>query len=129
MGTIGTSGVDTLSLPKELASYGSPFSVLKVGSTRWVLLAVFSSEEEEFVGTTVRTDELGVSTPIKSHDVRAVTSAFTMEFPVAGCVDIDMVVVGTDGEIFTIWGEGHDLNPLSGVSKKMQLSGISGCSD
>jgi len=129
MGTIGTSGVDTLSLPKELTGDGSPLGILIVRSARWVLIAGLGNEEEELIGTTVGTNNLGFSAPIKSHDVRAVTSAFTMEFPVAGCVDIDMVVVGTDGEIFTIWGEGHDLNPLSGVSKKMQLSGISGCSD
>ena len=121
MCTIGTTGVDTLSLPKELASYGSPFSVLKVGSTRWVLLAVFSSEEEEFVGTTVRTDELGVSTPIKSHDVRAVTSAFTFEAPVTNIIDIDEVIVGTDGKHSAVRGEGHDLDPLSGIGQELEF--------
>ena len=129
MGTIGTSGVDTLSLPKELTGDGSPLSVLIVSSARWVPFAVLSSEEEELISTTVRTDNLGVSTPIKSHDVGAMTCAFTIEFPVAGSVDIDSIVVGTDGEIVAIRGEGHDLDPLSRVSEKMQLLGFSVCSD
>ena len=69
VGAIGTSGVDTLGLPKELAGSGCPDDWLGVGSTRGILLAVLSGEEEELVGTTVGTDVLGVSAPVKGHDV------------------------------------------------------------
>ena len=121
MSTIGGTGVDTLALPKELAGDGSPLSVLKVGSARCVLRAVFGFEEEELVGTTVGSEELGVSAPVKSHDVRAVTSAFTSETPVANIVDIDEVIVGTDGEHSAVRGEGHDLDPLCGIGQELEL--------
>ena len=69
MGAIGATGVDTLRLPKELASGGGPLNWLGVGSARGILLAVLRGEEEELVGTTVGTDVLGMSAPVKSHDV------------------------------------------------------------
>ena len=121
VGTIGALGVDTLGLPEELAGDGGPLNILEVGSAAWVLRAVLSSEEEELVGTTVGADELGVSAPVEGHDVRVVASACAAKGPVGGVVDVDIVVMGTDGKHLVVWGESHNLDPLSRIFHALNL--------
>lgn len=121
MGAVGASGVNASGLPEELASGSGPLSVLQVGAARWILLARGDLEEEQLVSTAVRADELGVSAPVHSHDVGAVFVALALEAPVGSPVNVDGVVVGADSQVLAIWGEGHNLVPLSGILEKVAL--------
>jgi len=73
---------------------------------------------------------LGLAAPIESHDVGGVLVALALETPVASSVDVDTVVVGADGKVFTVRGECHNFNPLGGVLKEVAFhSGIAAGSD
>jgi hypothetical protein len=91
--TIGSSGVDTLSAPLEFHSLSCPDNTFGVRSARWILRTIFSSPEEEFISTTVRSEILIVRAPIKSHDVGRVTFACCFESPASGFIDVDSIVV------------------------------------
>lgn len=104
--TIGASGVDTFSGPLELDSLGCPLDTSCVGSATLVLSPVaILGEEEELVSATVGAEVLGVLAPVKGHDVGVVGLAGTGEGPVASVVDVDVVVVGADGEEAVVRGE------------------------
>ena len=61
--------------------------------------------------------------PIQGHDVGVVSGALADESKVLlGVVDIDIVVVGADSKILVAWGEGHNLDPLSGVLDELDLN-------
>ena len=114
VGAIGALGIDTLSLPLELAGLGGPDGGSSVRSTRGILLAVGDGVEKELVCTTVRADVFVVRAPIQSHDVGVVGGALADESEVLlGVVDVNIVVVGADSKILVAWGEGHNLDPLS----------------
>ena len=123
VGTICARGVDTLSLPLELAGLGGPDSGSGVRSAGWILCAFGDSVEEELVSTTVRADVSVVRAPVQGHDVGVMGGAFAYQGEVlVGVVDVDIVVVGADSKIFVARGEGHNLNPLSGVLEELDLN-------
>ena len=122
VGAIGARGVDALSLPLELACLASPCGASGVGSAAWVLIAVRDGVEEELVGTAVRADVAGFGAPVEGHDVRVVGTALSGEGEVlVHVVDVDVVVVGADSKILVVRGEGHNLDPFSGVLKELDL--------
>jgi len=121
VGAVGLSGVNARGLPEELASGSGPLSVLQVGAARWILLARGDLEEEQLVTTAVRADELGVSAPVHTMNVGAVFAALALETPVGSPVNVDVVVVGADSQVLAIWGEGHNLVPLSSILEKVAL--------
>jgi hypothetical protein len=126
VGSVGARGVDTFGGPLELDGVGSPHGGGGVGTTGWILIARGDLEEEELVGTTVGAEVFGSGAPVQSHDVRVVSSARANERPVGGGVDVDVVIVGTDGEVGAVGGEGHNLNPLLGLAEEFGLgAGIS----
>lgn len=69
MGAISAGGVDTLSVPSELDSLGSPCGAGGVGAAGGISFTVGDGEEEELVGTTVSTDVLRFTAPVHGHDV------------------------------------------------------------
>ena len=90
VGAIGALGVDTLSGPGEVDALGGPDGSHGVGSATGVLVAVGDGEEEEFVSTTVSSDEGAVFGPVEAVDVRGVTLALADEGEViGGIVDVD----------------------------------------
>ena len=114
VGTIGALGVDTLSLPLELAGLGGPDGSSGVRSAGGILFAGGDFVEEELVSTTVRADIFVLRAPIQGHDVGVVSGALADESEVlVGVVDVDIVVVGADSKILVTWGESHNLDPLS----------------
>jgi len=121
--TIGTLGVDALSLPLELASLGCPDGAGGVRSAVSILSAFGDGVEEELVGTAVGADVFAVVAPVQGHDVRVVSRALADEGEVlSGVVDVDIVVVGADSKILVVWRESHNLDPLSGVLDQLDLS-------
>ena len=129
--TIGARRIDTFSLPLELAGLGGPDGGSSVRSAARILDAVGDGVEEELVGTTVGADVSIVGAPIQGHDVGVVSGALADEGEVRiGVVDVDIVVVGADSKILVAWGEGHNLDPLSGVLDEFDLNvGSRGISD
>jgi len=129
VGTISALGVDALSLPLEFAGLASPDSGSGVRSAAWILVAVRDCVEEELIGTAVRADVFVMGAPIQGHDVGVVGGAFADQGEVLlGVVDIDIVVVGADSKILVARGEGHNLDPLSGVLHELDLYVGSGSS-
>ena len=119
--TVSAGGVDTGGLPLELASLASPCGTLGVAATRRILFAVGDGVEEELVGTAVRADVVGLSAPVKSHNVGLVGGHGTLAVPAGGAVDSDLVVVRSDSEPLVVGGEGHNLDPLLAFLQKMDL--------
>ena len=63
-----------------------------------------------------------MSAPVEGHDVRVVSLAGSYKAPVGGFVDVDVVIVRTDGEVLVVWREGHNLDPFSRVSEELDLT-------
>ena len=64
-----------------------------VGSARWILFAVVSRSEEQFIGSAVGSNPFVVYGPVEGHDVRRVLVHFSFEAPVAGVVNIEAVIM------------------------------------
>jgi len=113
MGTIATWWEDTLNVPSKFTGLVSPNGSNGVGGTGWISLFGTNVEEQEFVSTTDGSDETSIGSPIDSSDEGTVTCELDVLFVGFGVDKIDSVIVGTDGEMFGIWGEDHSLNPFS----------------
>ena len=122
VGAISARGVDTLDIPSELDSLGGPLGALGVAAAGRILVAVGHGEEEELVGTAVGTDVLRLSAPVHGHDVGRVSAASAGEAEGADLVDADGVVVGANSEVLVVRREGHDLDPLLGLTEEGDLS-------
>jgi len=73
--TISALGVDTINVPEELNSLGSPHLSFGVRSSTGVLFnrtILGNCPEEELVSTTVRSEVGTILRPVEGHDVRRV---------------------------------------------------------
>jgi len=97
--SIGTSGEDTVNVPRELDSLSSPDYRDSVAGTVGVLsnATVFTDlPEEELVSLTSRSEVLGVGAPVHALDGRRVSIASSNAIPRSTVVDSDGVVVRSD---------------------------------
>jgi len=118
--SIGTSGEDTINVPRELDGLGGPHDRLGVGSTGGILsdATVFTHvPEKEFVGLASRSEPLGLNTPVNGLDGRGVLGTSSAESPGFGAVDADLVVVRSNSKELAVRGNGHNLNPFLGILK------------
>jgi len=113
MGTITTWWEDTLNIPSKFTGLVGPNSSNGVGSTRWISLFGTNIEEQKFVSTTDGSNETSVGSPIDSSDEGTVTGELDMLFVGFGVDEVNCVIMGTDGEMFGIWGEDHGFDPFS----------------
>lgn len=62
-------------MPSKLDVFGSPDGSSCVRPSRLVLgaLTIFHLEEQELVGTAIRSDVAAILSPVECHDVRIVT--------------------------------------------------------
>lgn len=115
MRAISTSGEDAINVPRELDGLGCPGYWDGVRGTGRVLsdAAIFTDvPEEEFIGLTSRSKELGVFTPVHALDGGRVCDACSYASPGSGGVDSDLVIVRSDGKPLAAGTEGHNLDPL-----------------
>ena len=93
MSTICALRIDSLDIPSELNSRGCPNDFSSVGSARWVLFAIVSRSEEQFIGSAVGSNPFVVNGPVEGHDVRRVLAHLSFETPVIGVVNIEAVIM------------------------------------
>ena len=113
MGTITTWWEDTLNIPSKFTGLIRPNSSNGVGSTGWISLLGTNVEEQKFVSTTDGSDETSIGSPIDSSDEGTVTGQLDVLFVGFGVDEVNSVIVGTNGEMFGIWGENHGFDPFS----------------
>ena len=113
MGTITTWWEDTLNIPSKFTGLVRPNSSNGVGSTGWISLLGTNVEEQKFVSTTDGSDETSIGSPIDSSDEGTVTGQLDVLFVGFGVDEVNSVIVGTNGEMFGIWGENHGFDPFS----------------
>ena len=106
MGTIFARGMDTLHTPSELHRSCRPCEVFSVCESRSILRLVSNVEVQLLVVTTHRAHVRRVSRPVERSDVRSMLREALVERVgaiVADGVDVQVVVVRTNGKEFFSW--------------------------
>lgn len=127
VGSVGSSGEDSINVPSELAGVGGELNRGGVASARGVLFpgSVVALEVEMLVGSAVGADVGAVTGPVEGDNEGVVFVEVTTHGEVvADIVDSDVVVVGSDGEELTAGGDTEDLVPLLGVLEDVALGSV-----
>lgn len=127
VGSVGSSGEDSINVPSEFAGVGGELNRGGVGSARGVVFpgSVVALEVEMLVGSAVGADVGAVTGPVEGDNEGVVfVEVTTHSEVVADIVDSDVVVVGSDGEELTAGGDTEDLVPLLGVLDDVALGSV-----
>lgn len=118
IGTIAALREHTGNFPTELTGGGLPDGwVNQGGHTVWNLLGLFDIVEDLGISLIDSSEELGVSGPIHSNNGRGVDES---NGPVEGVsslladlVDVNGVIVRSEGQVLLVWGVSEALAPFS----------------